>query len=263
MAEAVFHLTAGESPLLISIPHCGEALPDSLFARLTPNGQARADTDWHLEQLYDFAPELGASVLSAHYSRYLIDLNRAPDGAPLYPGQSETGLCPLTSFSNEALYRAGQEPEIAEIGERIERYWQPYHAQLVAELERIKARHGYALLWDAHSIQSRVPRFFSGRLPDLNLGTADGRSCAPQFQATVMAHLQDSGYQHVCNGRFKGGYITRHYGQPQASIHALQMEIAQLCYMSETPDFSYRPGLADLLKSLLKQVLAGLIETRQ
>jgi N-formylglutamate deformylase len=257
----IFSLHQGSAALLISLPHNGVEIPVSIRSRMTEAGRRVADTDWHVDQLYGFARELGASILVPNYSRYVIDLNRPRDGAALYPGQRETGLVPTISFADEALYLEGAEPDHAEIADRVRHYWQPYHDALSAEIGRLHARHGRVVLWEGHSIRSQVPMLFDGRLPDLNLGTASGDSCDADLQARLAKCLQSqSRYTHAVNGRFKGGYITRHYGAPAQSISAVQMEIAQAAYMDEE-SFEYRPALAAQLQPLLRDLLA-LILTR-
>jgi N-formylglutamate deformylase len=257
-----FHFRAGTRPLLISMPHVGTHVPPALAARLTDEGRRVPDTDWHLERLYDFADELGASVLVATHSRYVIDLNRPPDGASLYPGQNVTGLCPVDLFDDQPLYRDPNDlPTEAEIAARREAIWRPYHAQLTNELARLKAQHGVAALWDAHSIRSVVPRFFEGRLADLNLGTADDVSCDASLAARLLAIGQQApGYTAVLNGRFKGGHITRFYGQPAQGIHAIQLEMTQSCYMQEAWPFDYLPqtaaGVQPTVQRMLQEVLA-------
>ncbi|MBI3283235.1 MAG: N-formylglutamate deformylase [Burkholderiales bacterium] len=256
-----FHFREGSAPLLISMPHAGTAIPADIAAQMLPVALAKADTDWHLPLLYDMADGLGASVISAEYSRYVIDLNRAPDNANLYPGQDTTGLCPVDTFHKQPLYVADKLPSAAEVQRRIAAYWQPYHQQLQAELARLLSVHGHVLLWDAHSIASQVPRFFAGKLPDLNFGTADSVSCDLGLQDALMQVLKQSpaaqAYTHVFNGRFKGGYITRHYGQPARRIHAVQLEMSQCLYMDEAAPYAYRPALAQQLQPLLKQLLQG------
>jgi N-formylglutamate deformylase len=255
-----FRFKQGEVPLLVSMPHVGTDIPDEVAAMLAPCAQVRADTDWHLAELYGFAQELGASTIAARWSRYVIDLNRPPEDTNLYPGMDTTGLCPVDTFGRESLYLPGKEPSEAEVRRRLERYWRPYHDQLRAELDRLLALHGRVLLWDAHSIASRVPRFFEGRLPDLNFGTAEGRSCDPALQAAVVevARAQDE-FSIAVNGRFKGGYITRHYGRPQDNVNAIQLEMCQCLYMDETVPFAYRLDLAARIQPLLAQMLrAGL-----
>lgn len=256
-----FTFYQGTQPLLISMPHAGTYVPPQLAARFTDEARHVPDTDWHMERLYAFAKEMGASILAATHSRYVIDLNRPPDGASLYPGQSVTGLCPVDTFDDTPIYAQGDVPGDAEITERRETVWAPYHAQLRAELDRIRAHHGVAVLWDAHSIRSVLPRFFEGKLPDLNLGTADGASCAPELAAELLQIAKAAqGYSAVLNGRFKGGYITRHYGQPGQGVHAVQLEMTQCSYMQEALPFDYLPeaaaGVQPHLRRMLEAVLA-------
>lgn len=245
------------------MPHVGTELPQELTGRLRPAALALPDTDWHLPELYHFLPGIGATCLRARYSRYVIDLNRRSDGASLYPGQSVTELCPTTLFSGEPLYRPGQVPEDAEVAERTEHYWAPYHRALAAEIDRLRRRHGYALLWDAHSIRGEVPRFFEGRLPDLSIGTAGGGSCSPALTTalvTVMKAQRD--YSWVVDGRFQGGAITRGYGDPARGVHALQLELAQRCYMDEESPHRLDERLAGRLRPLLRAALESLLELR-
>lgn len=255
----------GTVPLLVSMPHVGTEIPADMATRLTTAGRAMPDTDWHLPRLYNFLDELGASVLIARYSRYVIDLNRPPEGTNLYPGQDTTGLCPLDTFRKEPIYLPGAAPSPEEIVARRERYYRPYHECLAGELERLRETHGVAVLWDAHSIASELPRFFEGKLPDLNLGTADGASCAPELaQGVAELAAREARYTHVVNGRFKGGYITRHYGQPARNIHALQMEMSFSIYLNEqdhpTSPFAFREDLAAPLRPLLKRMLQSLVD---
>lgn len=260
-----FHFQAGSLPLLVSMPHVGTRIPDHLLPNYTDAVTERSDTDWHLPTLYSMLDELGASRIHADYSRYVIDLNRPSDDVNLYPGQDTTGLCPVDTFSKQALYHAGQEPSAAQIQERIAAYWQPYHQQIQDELARIKSIHGIAILWDAHSIASQVPRFFEGRLPDLNFGTANQTSCALSLQTALADCLKQSetAYSHVFNGRFKGGYITRHYGQPEQNIHAVQLEMSQIVYMDEHAPYAYRADLAAQVQPLLKQLLQSCLSWAQ
>jgi len=249
----VFQLSRGTSPLLVSLPHCGEEIPDDLREAYAPRALEVEDTDWHLQRLYAFAADLGASVIVPRFSRYVVDLNRPPDNANLYPGQDTTPLVPLDTFHKRPLYRPGQEPGADEIAERVQAHWKPYHSQLSLELERLKVQHGYALLWDAHSIFSEVPRFFSGKLTELNLGTADGRSCGSGIGEGLMQKV--SGYGAVLNGRFKGGYITRSYGEPAKGVHAVQLELSEATYMDEFPPFEFREQLALRLRPQLRALL--------
>ena len=256
-----FRFRQGTRPLLISMPHVGTHVPPALAARLTEEARQVPDTDWHLERLYDFADELGASVLVATHSRYVIDLNRSPDGASLYPGQSVTGLCPIDTFDDTPIYAVGDLPDDAEMGGRREAIWEPYHRQLQAELVRLKAAHANVVLWDAHSIRSYLPRFFDGKLPDLNLGTADGTSCSEALASTLLAIAQSApSYTGVLNGRFKGGYITRKYGDPAAGVHAVQLEMTQSSYMQETLPFNYLPEAAAGVLPQVRQMLNAALE---
>lgn len=257
----VFRLREGTVPLLVSMPHVGTHLPDDIASRLTPVARTVPDTDWHLERLYDFLDALGASVLVATHSRYVVDLNRPEDDASLYPGQDTTGLIPVDTFAREPLY-AGAPPDDAERAARIERYWRPYHRALEGALAAIRARHGVALLWDAHSIKSVVPRFFAGRLTDLNLGTAGGASCDPHIErALADAAAQSAGYTHVMNGRFRGGYITRRHGRPANGVHAVQLELSEATYMDEDPPFGFREDLAARVRPVLRRLVVAALES--
>lgn len=250
-----------DGPLLVSVPHAGLERTASIREQQTAAGDALADTDWHVDRLVDFVPEMGASLLCARYSRYVIDLNRGADDEPLYAGPT-TGLVPTETFTGEPLY-PGKMPDDAEISERIERFWRPYHNKLAHTLSEIRDRHGFAVLLDAHSIRSHVPRFFEGRLPDLNLGTYDGRSCEPELETMVTSFLRESSeFSHVINGRFKGGFITRHYGRPGEAIHALQLEIAQACYMDESNPRDWDEKRARPLKKLLRGLVEQLMAWR-
>jgi len=256
-------LHRGESPLIIDVPHAGTFVPPALAARLSAAARAVPDTDWHVEKLYAFAPGAGATLMFATHSRIIADLNRDPSGAALYPGADNTELCPTRTFDNEAIYLDGEAPGAEEIAARRAAYFDPYHDALAAEIERVRARHGYAILLDGHSIRSRVPRFFAGRLPDLNLGTADGASCAPGLQAAAVAVLgAAASFTHVVNGRFKGGHVTRTYGRPARGVHALQLEIAQSAYMDEAPPYRWDPAPAAPLIAALVRLVATLTAWR-
>ena len=229
-----FDFVDGESPLLISVPHCGYRIPAAVQSRMTSAAAESVDSDWWVDRLYHFAHAQGHAVQTARFSRYVIDLNRPDNQESLYPGQFEVGLCPLQSFDGDALYLPGHEPDDAEISSRISAIWKPYHDNLAAQLQRRVDRFGFALLWDAHSIRSSVPLLFEGRLPDLNFGTNANRSCNPALLNSVMTTAAASGdYSIVANQRFKGGYITRHYGDPSRHVHAIQLEISQAAYLNE------------------------------
>lgn len=251
-----FELRRGTAPLLISMPHPGTFLPPDIAARLTQAALALPDTDWHLKRLYDFTDGLEASVIIATHSRYAIDLNRPRDDTSLYPGQDTTALCPVDTFHREPLYREGQQPDAAEIQRRIDKYWEPYHAALRSELDRLRGRHNRVVLWDAHSICSVLPRFFVGRLPDLNLGSAGGTACDESLAQVVLQIARSHPrYSSVLDGRFKGGYITRRYGRPAEGVHAIQLELAQLTYMSEEYPYSFDESRATALRPVLTQML--------
>jgi len=256
---AICTLHRGTAPLLISLPHDGSDIPDALAARMTPEARRAPDTDWHVSRLYAFARGLGASLLAPRHSRYVVDLNRPPDDVSLYPGQNTTGLCPVVRFSGDPVYLPGQAPSEDEVGQRVETFWRPYHDALREELDRLRAVHGRVLLWEGHSIRGECPFLFDGRLPDLNLGTAAGASCAPATQARLEAVLAaQTGFDWVANGRFKGGYITRHYGDPAHGIDAVQLEISQRIYMDEDT-FAWDEARAARTQPVLRALLdAGL-----
>lgn len=251
-----FRLHRGDAPLLVSIPHMGTLVPDDLQADYRPRALEVEDADWHLDRLYAFAQELGASVLQPIVARYVVDLNRPPDDTPMYPGASNTELCPSRFFDGDPLYREGFVLSAEEKARRRELWWQPYHDALARELSRIKARHGHVLLWDAHSIRAEIPWLFEGRLPDLNIGTADGRSAdASVTQAVAAAAARHTEFTHVVNGRFKGGYITRNYGRPQERVHAVQLEMCQYLYMREAPPWNYEPAQAARIQPVVREMV--------
>ena len=258
-----YTLWPGSTPLLVSLPHAGTGLPEALKPRLVEQALALEDTDWHLAEVYAFARGMGASLIVPVMSRYLIDLNRPPEDAPMYPGVNNTGLCPTRFFSGDPLYRPGQEPDADEVAERRAQYWQPYHQALDDELARLQARHGHALLWDGHSIRGELPWLFEGRLPDLNLGTVNGSSCAPSLRAALQAVLAGQGrYSQVCDGRFKGGYITRRHGRPAQGIHAVQLEMAWRVYLGDADGFALDPARQAALEPLLRALLQTLLDWR-
>lgn len=261
--RAAFEFRQGTAPLLISFPHVGTYVPPALAERFTPEAREVHDTDWHLPLLYAFAQEIGASTLVATHSRLVVDMNRPPDGASLYPGQSVTGLCPVDTFADTPVYQsAALQPDDAEIAQRRDQVWKPYHDQLAAELARIQAQHGAAGLWDAHSIQSILPRFFEGKLPDLNLGTNKGASCGEGLGEALLAEARKGeadGFTSVLNGRFQGGYITRHYGQPAQNVHAIQLEMTQSSYMQEHMPFDYLPAVAAKVQPHVRRMVETLL----
>lgn len=251
----------GKIPLLVSMPHVGIDLPEAILPRMTAQARILSDTDWHLEQLYSFLDELNPSLIIAQHSRYVIDLNRPPDNRSLYPGTATTGLCPTELFEGSPIYLLGETPHSQEIIQRTQDYWQPYHEQIRAELERLKAAYGIAVLWDAHSIRSQIPRLFQGRLPDLNLGTFSGKSADAQLAERLLTVAKkDPNYTAVLNGRFQGGYITRHYGCPEENVHAVQLELVQATYMQEEPPFNYLAEKAIAIRPVLRDMIETVIQ---
>lgn len=250
----------GSTPLLISIPHSGTELPDALAHRLTVVGRTVPDTDWYVHLLYDFARELGASIIKANYSRYVVDLNRSPDSAALYVGQPTSPVCPTQTFGGSFIYMAGHEPDESEIAVRIDEYWRPYHDRIASELAELRTQHGKALLWDAHSIASELPGLFEGVLPEFNFGTRDGASCPRALsEALLQIVTRDGEFGAVLDGRFKGGYITQHYGKPANGVYAVQLELARRCYMSEAAEQVWDAQRAQRAQALISRLLGKYI----
>ena len=255
MSNPIFKVIRGESPLLISCPHNGTLIPEDIAAAMTTQAQVAPDTDWHIATLYAFAEQLGATILVPSHSRYVVDLNRSPDDVSLYPGQNTTDLCPVVQFDGKPIYLEDRQPSTDQINARVDRYWRPYHQALRDELARLRTTHERVVLWEAHSIRSVVPFLFEGRLPDINLGTASGASCTTATQQRIQAVLEaQDRYTYVVNGRFKGGYITRQYGQPAVGVEAIQLELAQVNYMDED-SYGYLPERAEPLQNLIRLLL--------
>lgn len=261
--KPVFKLHRGSMPLLVSVPHAGTWIPETLHGDYLERALGVEDTDWHLERVYAFVRDKGASFITPRASRYVIDLNRPPEDTPMYAGVNNTELCPTHFFTGDKLYRPGREPGTAEIGKRRDSFWRPYHGAILAELERLRAEHGHAVLFDGHSIRAEVPWLFEGRLPDLNLGTVSGTSCAPTLRAALARVLEEAqGFTHVIDGRFKGGYITRHYGRPAERIHAVQLEMVQALYMDEQPPFALDAKRAKVLQPVLERLVDSMLAWR-
>lgn len=264
MPEPWLHCIRGDAPLIVAFPHTGTQIPEPIERRLLSPWLARKDADWWVHRLYDFVTDLGATTVRTDISRTVIDVNRDPTGASLYPGQATTGLCPLVTFDGEALYQPGEEPDSSEIAGRRDTYFRPYHETLEAEIARLKKSHGEVMLYDAHSIRSLIPRLFDGELPHLNLGTDNGRTCSPALEAVAADACSRSGFTSVLNGRFRGGWTTRRYGKPETGVHAIQMELACRTYMDEPlqatpanwpPDFD--PQRAQKSRQALSRLLDG------
>lgn len=261
MSDPIYTLHRGHTPLLISFPHVGSAFPPALQGRYTVRALQAEDTDWFLDRLYGFAAERGATLIVPRYSRYVVDLNRSSDNVPMYPGQNNTELCPTRHFTGDPIYREGQAPGDAEIRQRVATYWQPYHDALLAELNRLQAQHGHAVLFDAHSIKSELPWLFEGTLPHLNLGCVNGSSCAPGLRDAVAAvFAAQADYSHVVDGRFKGGHITRHYGQPQRGVHAVQLEMCWRAYMDEAPPYRWHEQRAAGITPVLQRMVQAMLD---
>jgi formiminoglutamase len=258
---AAFDITRGISPVILAFPHTGTEVPADIWERLNDNGRLLADTDWHIHDLYaGLLPN--ATTVRATFHRYVIDANRDPTGASLYPGQNTTGLVPDTDFDGLPIWKDGAAPTEADIADRLAKFHAPYHAALVAEIERVKAIHGIALLYDCHSIRSLIPFLFAGRLPDFNIGTDMGRTCDPRIETAVAEIARAAeGYTAIVNGRFKGGWTTRHYGKPENGVHAIQMELAQSSHLTtEGPPFAYDPDRSERLRNHLKSILERIEE---
>ncbi len=245
----------GSGPIVLGLPHTGTEVPDEIYQRLNERGRALVDTDWNIHRLYDGLLD-NVTTVRTPVHRYVIDVNRGADDASLYPGQNTTGLCPVTDFNGQPVYRDGQEPDAAEIENRRQSYHRPYHQKLSTEISRVRASHGAAVLYDCHSIRSLIPYLFAGELPDFNIGTNSSTSCAAVVEKTVHEICDAAtGYDTILNGRFKGGWTTRHYGQPASGIHAIQMELAQSTYMKEAPPWSYDEAKAERLREHLANIL--------
>ena len=252
-------VTRGDGPVILGMPHTGTWLPEDIATRLNARGRDLPDTDWHVDRLYaDLLP--GATTVRATFHRYVVDANRDPSGDSLYPGQTTTGLVPVTDFDGEPIWI--DPPGPSEIADRVAAFHTPYHAALAAEIDRVRARHGVAILYDCHSIRSVIPHLFEGRLPDFNIGTNGGVTCVPAIEAAVQDICEAAeGYSTILNGRFRGGWTTRHYGDPTAGVHAIQMELAQSTHLAdETAGWAYDPAKADRLRPHLRAILETLAE---
>ena len=259
MSKNPVHIIQGDSPVILGMPHASTWLPAEIKACLNDGGRLLADTDWHVDRLYD-GLLARATVVRANFHRYVIDANRDPSGESLYPGQNTTALVPMTDFAGKPIWRTP--PSAGDIDRRRATYHAAYHAGLASEMTRVHADHGIAVLYDCHSIRSRIPYLFDGQLADFNIGTSGGATCAPEIEAAVVEVCRAAGeYSHVVNGRFRGGWTTRHYGQPSKNWHGIQMELAQSTYLaSETTPFAYDASKAEALRRHLATILHRLEE---
>jgi formiminoglutamase len=257
----VVDVKQGTSPIILGLPHTGTDVPPAIWERLNDHGRILADTDWHIHHLYDGLLD-GVTTVCATFHRYVIDANRDPKGVSLYPGQNTTGLVPETDFDGKVIWKDGEAPTEKDIAERIKNFHAPYHTALAAEIERVKAIHGVAVLYDCHSIRSHIPFLFEGKLPDFNIGTDMGKTCDSAIEhATLTVTSAAEGYDSILNGRFKGGWTTRHYGRPETGVHAIQMELAQSTHLqTETPPFAYDPAKAERLRVHLKDILVRIAQ---
>ncbi len=246
-----------ESPIIASFPHSGTVLPPDLRSRLTNAADTLPDTDWRVPELYDFLPAIGVTTIVANLSRYVVDLNRPPQDAELYADHPSTGVCPTSTFNGDPIYRPGREPSAGETNERIEHFWNPYHDALAELVDATLRSFGLAVIYDAHSIAPVVPRLFEGELPVLNLGTANGRSCGEEFERPIREAVSRGGFSYAVNGRFIGGYITRHYGRPEQGCHAMQMEISQRAYL-DRGKLTVNATRATPLRHALRAILGAL-----
>jgi N-formylglutamate deformylase len=261
MTASIYTLQRGSTPLLVSLPHAGRAIPAAMLATMQPRAREVEDTDWFLDRLYAFVGDMGAGLILPQHSRYVVDLNRPSDNTPMYAGTNNTELCPTRFFTGHALYLDGQAPSDEHVAQRVATYWRPYHDALRGELARLKAAHGHAILFDGHSIKSELPWLFDGKLPDLNLGTASGTSCAPSLRDALAAVLNaQTAYTVAVDGRFKGGHITRHYGQPGQGVHAVQLEKCWSTYMREVPPLDWHAARAEQLQPLLRQLVQTMLD---
>jgi N-formylglutamate amidohydrolase len=256
----LFVFEAGDTPLVIDVPHAGCAVPADIRERLSPSARPLPDTDWFVDKLYAFASGLGASMQVATHSRYVVDLNRPPDDTALYPGREQSALVPTRTFDGKPVYLPGKAPDEEERAARVSKFWRPYHDHLARHLEQVRGRFGFCVLWDAHAIRTEGASLFAGPLPDLNIGTNGGKSCDPGLTRLLADRCADlARFDHVVDGRFKGGYVTRHYGRPGRGYHAVQLELAQAIYMEETQTARFEPDRAAVLMSVLERLLGAVL----
>jgi formiminoglutamase len=255
---SIIDVIKGTSPIILAFPHGGIDMPSMVHDNLNDNGRHLSDTDWHIRRLYDGLLD-NATYVEAKFHRYIIDANRDPDDVSLYPGQNTTGLCPLSDFDGKAIWKSGYTLDVHETSARRVAFHGIYHTALQDEIDRIKSIYGGAVLYDCHSIRCEIPFLFDGKLPDFNIGTNNSNSCAAEFEQSVLDDCKAAtAYKHVVNGRFKGGWTTRHYGKPENNIHAIQMELNLGAYADETAPWAYDDKKAIRLRPILKTILTNL-----
>lgn len=255
--------TAPLVPMILSVPHCGTAFPEELRAHFVPElMQAPDDTDWFVHELYNFASEMGITIIHAHYSRWVIDLNRDPESKPLYDdGRIITALTTTTDFFGNPIYRSPEfEPNAQEIERRRTLYYAPYHEKIRELLEERKASFGKVLLWDAHSIRHRVPTIQKDVFPDMILGDNDGQTAHPAFIESALKNLSSGIYGVNHNHPFKGGQITRSFGKPAVNVNALQLEMNKILYMDDQ-ELHFHPERANRMREILRKTFKALINT--
>lgn len=253
--------TAPKVPILLSVPHCGTEFPQELKGQYKQHLiNAPDDTDWFVNRLYDFAASMGITMIHSTFSRWVIDLNRDPESKPLYTdGRIITALCPSTTFAGESIYNdERKEVDQAEVKRRLGIYYAPYHDQLAKKIFELKNKFGKVLLWECHSIRKFVPTVHTEKFPDLILGSNDGKSAAPGIIETTLEHLGKSPFTLKHNHPFKGGYITRHFGNPSENAHALQLEMTKVNYMDDS-ELNYDGARAEAVRKVLMKVFSELI----
>lgn len=253
--------TSPKVPILLSVPHCGTQFPDELKGDFMPElAKAPDDTDWFVDELYNFASTYGIDIVSAKYSRWVVDLNRDPKSKPLYnDGRIITGLCTTTDFHGNSIYKQN-EPDENEIRRRVDLYYTPYHNKIQEMLDALKKEFGKVLLWDAHSIRQFVPTIRKEKFPDLILGSSDETSAHAGLIQAALDGLGTGTYELSHNHPFKGGQITRSFGRPSENQHALQLEMNKILYMDDK-ELQFAPDRANNVRKVLKTTFENLIET--
>ncbi len=252
-------------PIILSVPHCGTDFPDEIRNDYVPEMMAAPDdTDWFVHQLYNFATELGITIIHAKYSRWAIDLNRDPESAPLYDdGRIITGLTTTTDFFGKSIYISDDRiPDQKEVERRLTEYYWPYYNKIQDLLDERLATFGKALLWDAHSIRHFVPTIRKEIFPDMILGNNDETTAHPELIETALHGLTSGKFGVNHNTPFKGGHITRYFGKPEQNIHALQLEMNKILYMDDE-ERNFHEERANEMRAVLKPTFEALIHKLQ